>query len=187
MTDYAQTLAKLEEAVKAIADESLRRIAFERLLEHELSGGKTPSKKASAEHEPAERPARSRRANSKGRTISPAPIARDELKNLQISPVQDGLPSWATLGALDKYLWILEAAHRAKVDGLANVEISSLIYDVFKENHKTEQVGNLKTRIKTGHVRSVKIQCGKKKLNGYQILKGGVDHLKASAADGAKK
>lgn len=116
-----------------------------------------------------------------------APSTRDEIKNLQISPVQDGLPSWATLGALDKYLWILEAAHIGKVDGLANVEIGSLIYDVFKENHGSDQVANLKTRIKRGHVRSVKIQCGKKKLNGYQILKGGIDHLKESVADGAKE
>jgi len=37
MTEYADLLKKLEEDVSAIKDEGLRRIAFERLLQNELS------------------------------------------------------------------------------------------------------------------------------------------------------
>jgi hypothetical protein len=186
MTEYGEILKKLEEATKLISDESLRRIAFERLLEHELSGAKTPDKKLISKDESEERPSRAKRSKASRPAGDTASNIREEVKALQIFPDEEGLPPWNSLGALDKYLWMLEAAQKKKIDGLSCVEISSLIYDVFKENHQQEQVANLRTRIKRGHVRATKISCGDKKFAGYQILRGGTDQLKGLASERAK-
>jgi hypothetical protein len=185
--DYDGILKKLEEATKGISDEALRRIAFERLLEHELSAHKTPGKAKSPEGEPQERATRPRRLRGKASSSSPPSAVRESVKNLEISPDEQGLPAWNSLGALDKYLWILEAAHQKNVDGLTSGEIGLLIYETFKENHGPNQVSNLKTRIKQGHVRTTKIPSGSTTLAGYQILKGGIEHLQKLASDGSNK
>jgi hypothetical protein len=184
MTDYSETLKKLEEATKAISDETLRRIAFERLLEHELSGDKARTKGQITKDEPEGRVARPKRPKSRGSGGNPNSNIREEVNDLRLSPDEEGLPPWAPLGALDKYLWILEAAHKKNIDGLSCPETSALIYRVFRENHKPEQVANLKTRIKIAHVQPAKIHCGERHLAGYQILRGGIDHLKKLGSKG---
>jgi hypothetical protein len=186
MTDYSEILKKLETETKVISDDSLRRIAFERLLEHELSGGKSQNKKNPSAAKTTTPHTKAKRVNSRGNPTSAASSVRDEVSKFRLSPDEPELPKWGSLGALDKYLWVLEVANRNKVDGLTSVEISSLIYEAFKENHGPGQVSNLKTRIKQAHVRPVRIQCGAKKLTGYQILKDGIDHLKKLATDGGK-
>jgi hypothetical protein len=185
--DYDEILRKLEEVTKVISDESLRRIAFERLLEHELSAHKTSGRAKSPEGEPKERATRPRRQRGKASPAGPPPAVRESVKNLGISPDEEGLPAWNTLGALDKYLWILEAAHQKNVDGLTSGEIGLLINETFKENHGPNQVSNLKTRIKQGHVRTTKIPSGSTAVAGYQILKGGIEHLQKLASGGSKK
>jgi hypothetical protein len=187
MTDYVETLKKLEEATKVISDDALRRIAFEQLLRHELSGHKASGHTKSSAHKPGESAARSRRSRNKGAITGAPSLVRDSVKNLQVSPDESGLPAWNALGALDKYLWIIEAAHKKSIDGLTSGEISFLIYETFKENHATNQVNNLKTRIKQGHVRTAKIPSGSTTLAGYQILKGGIDHLHKLTSAGDKK
>jgi hypothetical protein len=186
MTDYAETLKKLEEATKFISDESLRRIAFDRLLEHELSGGKTLSKFSG--QPPDSTPlAKTKQTRNKASTVGSGSKIRDEVSSLQISSDEDGLIEWHALGNLEKYLYILEAADRKQIDGLTCTEISTLIYNNFKENHQVDQVSNLKTRIRKAHVRPVKIQIGQRKLMGYQILSKGKAQLKAEAAKDVKK
>jgi hypothetical protein len=190
MTDYAETLKKIEEATKVVADDSLRRIAFEQLLKHELSAHKSSARDKQLKEEPAEpeqSETRTRRVRNKGSAATASPSIREEVKQLQISPDEAGLTPWGPLGALDKYLWILEAAEKKHIDGLSVPEISALIFEIFREHHKPEQVGNIRTRIKRGHVRTIKIQSGTKNLAGYQILKGGKEHLKTQASAAADK
>jgi hypothetical protein len=182
MSDYSEMLKRLEEATKVISDDSLRKIAFERLLNHELSGGEKHSVPKPHKDLPEEPVVRTRRVRSKPSAAGPAPSVRNVVDALDISPDEASLPAWGTLSQLDKYLWILEAAHLKSVDGLSPAEISKLIYDVFKENHQTNQVNNIKTRIKRGHVRAVKVLSGSTNTTGYQILKGGIDHLRTLAS-----
>jgi hypothetical protein len=190
MTDYAETLKKIEEATKVISDDSLRRIAFEQLLKHELSPHKSPGRDKQLKEEPAapeESATKTRRVRNKGTAAGASPGIREEVKQLQISPAEEGLPPWGPLGALDKYLCIIEAAEKKHVDGLSAAEISWLIFEIFRDNHKPEQVGNIRTRIKRGHVRTIKIPSGTKKFAGYQILKGGKEYLKTQAATAANE
>jgi hypothetical protein len=188
MPDYSETLKRLEEATRVISDESLRRIAFERLLEHELSGSKPPSMREASKNDAVEHASQQpKRSRYKGKAASVSSGAREQVKALELSPDEKGLPPWSTLTSLDKYLWILEVANRNNIDGLTCPEISSLIYDAFKENHKPEQVSNLKTRIRVAHVRPVKIQLPDRELTGYQILRQGIEHLNKLAAEAAKK
>jgi hypothetical protein len=191
MTEYDDLLEKVEEATKKITDETLRRIAFERLLDHELalhSGTKSPHpRRADPVIIPSAIPKPAGKYKGKPAHANPASSVRDEVKNLSVSPDEHGLPPWGQLKVLDKYLWILEAAHLKGLDALTSAEISHLIFAVFRENQGTNKVKNLKTRIKATHVRLAKIQQTTGDLQGWQILKGGKDHLKNLVAAGAAK
>jgi len=85
---------------------------------------------------------------------------RQSVDDLKIDPTEANLPQWNGLKNLDKYLWTLEAASRQSVDGLTNREISHLIFETFRENQAIESVNNLKTRIKSGHVRLTDVALG---------------------------
>ena len=176
MTEYDELLKKVEKATENITNEDLRRIAFQRLLDHELT---LHGQRTQPPTPPAKTPAveRSRRSPTKSSRAGSAINLREEVKALGISPDESELPKWASLKALDKYLWILEAAHRKHIDGLTTAEIKAMIFNVFRENHDTNQVNNLKTRLKAGHVKVCRISIGSAQVEGLQILKGGKDHL----------
>lgn len=175
MTDYDSLLRKVENAVQSVSDEGLRRIAFDRLLSHELefqSERSTPQTQESPT-----RNARQSKPRNKPPSASQPSSGRQEVQNLDISPDDAGLPPWSSLGALDKYLWILEAAHKKGIEALSASEISGLIFKIFRESHGTNQVNNLKTRIRQQHVRTTK--------DGWQILKAGKERLQARASKDA--
>ena len=159
--------------------------------DHELalhSGTKSPHpRRADPVIIPSAIPKPAGKYKGKPAHANPASSVRDEVKNLSVSPDEHGLPPWGQLKVLDKYLWILEAAHLKGLDALTSAEISHLIFAVFRENQGTNKVKNLKTRIKATHVRLAKIQQTTGDLQGWQILKGGKDHLKNLVAAGAAK
>jgi hypothetical protein len=175
MRDYSELLKKVEEASKIVTDDSLRPIPFKELLRHELLHFKEDTGPQAHAH----------------RKNPPAAIeasgGSDITETLEISPDEPQLPHWSGLGKLDKYLWILEAAHRKGVDGLSATEISKLMYSTFRKSHTAAQVHNLGTRIKKGHVRTMNALRGVPKAPGFQILKGGSDHLKTLTAKKASE
>jgi hypothetical protein len=174
MAEYDEILQKIEQATRIITDEGLRRIAFEQLLKHELAGHVKDGDEPKPASEQLSRPAKPR---SRGSRATPASDIRPSVKSLGISPDEAGLPRWDSLGKLDKYLWILEAAHNKGIEGLTTAEISFLIFEVFRESHGANQVGNLATRIRKTHVRKASFSDGSATLSGWQILKAGKEHL----------
>ena len=170
-----------EDAVADMPEGSMKVKAFEVILSRLLDGadGHTRSR---------EHVVRSRKSKDAGAKANPPSSIREEVKKLEISPDENGLPPWGALGILDKYLWILEAAHKKNIDGLTNAEISALIYKVFKENLPSKSVGNLKTRIKKMHVRSADVLNGAITISVWQILKAGIEHLwNLTSPQGSKK
>jgi hypothetical protein len=181
-TEYDELLLKIEQATTVITDEGLRRIAFDLLLRHELAGHHGSTKKAVpkiGERTELTRPAKPRSRGS--RTASSSDI-RERVKSLGISPGEAALPRWSSLRQLDKYLWVLEAAHKKGMEGLTAPEISWLIFEIFRENHRSGQVNNLKTRIRNAQVQKKSFVDGSETLSGWQILKAGKEHLQELAS-----
>jgi hypothetical protein len=182
MIEYAELLKRLEETAKVVTDESLRGIAFEQLLKHELSVGNNLEGQTPPTKQIERQTVKRSKPKSKLPQATAASGIREGIRTLAISPDESGLPAWSSIGALDKYLWVLEAAHKKKVEILTASEISYLIFEIFRENHKTNQVNNLKTRIKKGQVRVAKQTEGSTTITGWQILNAGSQHLQALAS-----
>lgn len=182
MAEYEELLQKIEQATKVITDEGLRRIAFEQLLKHELAGHHASSDKGERKPPAREQISRPARQRGRGSQASTSSGVRERVRTLGISPDENGLPPWSSLVQLDKYLWILEAAHKKGIEGLTAAEISFLIFGVFRENHGTNQVNNLSTRIRKTHVRKATFSDGSATLSGWQILRAGKEHLQKLAS-----
>jgi|ERR1700677_1113903 len=185
MTDHQKILQSAEEASKVVQDPELRKIAFQEIIRSELqkAGGKDPAKPA-----PAPAPASPAKSAKPARTkpqgkITRAPGARDDVKNLDISPDEKDLPVWSSVGQdWKKFLWLLEAARDKGVDGLTAPELAYLADHIFRENFSAAQVNNLKKKIKGGFVRVVKLTIGDRNVDAWKILSNGIEELKKPAA-----
>jgi hypothetical protein len=182
MSEYDQLLQKIEQATKTISDETLRRIAFEQLLKHELAGHHKRNEEPEPQGPIRERVSRPARQRTRTSQVSVSSGVRESVKALGISPDEGGLPPWSSLGQLDKYLWILEAAHKKTIEGLTTTEISFLIFEIFRETHRPNQVNNLATRIRKAHVRKATFSDGSSQVTGWQILRAGKEHLQKLAS-----
>jgi len=183
MSDYDDILKRVEKAVAAVSDEGLRKIAFEHLLRRELEqqdkrGSSEQRNEARARRQPGARPvARAPKTEAKTQLA-----IRERVRGLQISTDQEGLPAWDSISNLEKYLWVLQAANTNGVDGLTSAEIKFLIAEVFRENHETNQINNLKTKLKSGHVHSSSLEEDKATFRVWKILRRGIQHLESLAA-----
>lgn len=184
MTEYAELAKKAEEAVKGVADEGLRRIAFDQILKQELSRLRETEDHREPHAGARQQGQRRRKPRGRNTQTSEPSGTREQVKNLALSTDEPGLPRWSALGQIDKYLWVLEAGHKKGIEGLTAAEIRHLIFATFRESHKANQVNNLATRLKQGHVRKVRLPEGS---HAWQILKGGKDHLKEVEAQASLK
>jgi hypothetical protein len=181
MSNLQVILKSAEEAVQAVTDPDLRKIAFQEVLRHRLaSDDASPVGPRPNDAAPSRKP--------KGRS-SPVPKAnsqttiRPEVTTLDLSPDETSLVPWGTLSAdWKKFCWILEAARQGNVDGLTNSEISHLIDKVFREGKAPEVVNNLKVQIKKGMVKSVVIRSGDRDYRVWKILAGGIREVTAKSA-----
>jgi hypothetical protein len=181
--EYSEILKRAEAAAAAITDQSLKSIAFDRLLEHELALLDAPPR--NREPKRITPTANTRKGRTSARTASGV---REDIERLRISPDADGLPPWNSLAVSDKYLWTLMAAKNAGVDGLTGPEISSLIFEIFRETHQSNQISNLKTKIRLGFVQLSKNRADNSNLMIWQILPKGIQHLQSLAVgQGSKK
>jgi hypothetical protein len=180
--EYSEILKRAEAAAATITDQSLKSIAFDRVLEHEFALIAAPRTRDPERITPT---GNARKGRTGPRTTSGA---REDVKRLRISPDGDGLPPWNSLTVSDKYLWTLMAAKNAGVDGLTGPEIGSLIFEIFRETHQSNQISNLKAKIRLGFVQLSKNASGNSSLMLWQILPKGVQHLQSLAVgQGSKK
>ena len=124
---------------------------------------------------------RVRKKGDKGGGLKqPERAIRPKVDTLDISPDEKGLPRWASISEnWKKYCWVLEAAHGKGVDGLTTTEISHLIEKVFREDHPGDSVANLRFHLKKSVVKSIKIEVGSRKYQGWKILNAGTKELMA--------
>ena len=185
MSNLQAILKSAEESVQTVADPDFRKIAFQEILRHRLRSDEAP------QGELRRRVTASSR-RPKGR-LSPMPKAsgqpavRPEVAALDLSPDEQGLVPWSSLTVdWKKFCWILEAAHRRKVEGLTNSEISHLLEKVFRESKVPEVVNNLKVQIKKAMVKSVLVKSGDREYRVWKILAGGAKEVTANAAAATK-
>jgi len=174
-------LKSSEESVQTVEDPELRKIAFQEVLRYQLRIDEPPPNKprqgaATKTGRPKGRPSPAPRANGQ-------PSIRPEVAALDLSPDESGLVPWGSLTVdWKKFCWILEAAHRKKVEGLTNSEISHLIEKIFRESKAPEVVNNLKVQIKRAMVKSVIIKSDDREYRVWKILAGGAKEVTAKAA-----
>jgi len=188
MTDHQKILQLAEEAAKVVQDPDLRKIAFQEVVRSELQKADA-RQPGHSEKETPDSPTnikvhrnKTQRSRSQSK-ITRAVGTRDEVRNLDISPDEPGLPSWSSISQdWIKFCWILEAAVRKDVDGLTSPEISYLVDHIFRENYSPAQVNNLKKKIGGGFVRVVKLTVGDRKVDAWKILSAGTAQLKKPAA-----
>jgi hypothetical protein len=184
MIDYKKMLEAAEEAAKVVQDPELRKIAFQEVLKHELSGAK--------EHKsPTDKAKTAPQSNPSGKTKGKRKRAtgvRPEVKSLDMSPAEKGLPSWKDL-SMDylKFLWVLEAARLKKVEALTSSEISHLIEAVFRQHFRPKVINNLKKKVPDRLVRVVSVDMDGKNVDAWKILDDGTREVnKPPATDKAK-
>jgi len=178
MTDHKKMLETAEEAAKAVQDPELRKIAFQELLKHEL-GALRGDKKHKSSGNTSRVAAKGSNASGKGKgKRKRATGIREEVKALDISPAEKGLPSWKDLPMdWQKFLWVLEAARLKKVDALTSSEISHLIETIFRQHYRAKVINNLKKKIADRFVRVVSIDMGGKSADAWKILDDGTKQL----------
>lgn len=184
MSNLQAILKSAEESVQTVADPDLRKIAFQEVLRHRLRSDEAPQDELRQRVTSISR-------RPKGRSPTPKasgqPAIRPEVAGLDLSPDEQGLVPWSSLTVdWKKFCWILEAAHRRKVEGLTNSEISHLIDKVFRESKAPEVVNNLKVQIKKAMVKSVLVKSGDREYRVWKILAGGAKEVTANAVAATK-
>lgn len=181
MSNLQAILKSAEESVQVVKDPELRKIAFHEILRSLLKPEDAPPAEpqqgsSATTRRPKGRPSPAPKANGQ-------PSIRPEVAALDLSPDESGLVPWGSLTVdWKKFCWILEAAHRKKVEGLTNSEISHLIEKIFRESKAPEVVNNLKVQIKRAMVKSVIIRSGEREYRVWKILAGGAKEVTAKAA-----
>ena len=175
------------ECPEASVEPILSRLAefLPKLRDHAEPGSRHPVSHPPAPH--TEQPESKRQANppngsaeggrKRGAAALRAPGAldtRQEVQNLQLNVDEPGLLAWGSLGKdWKKYLWILEAARKRKIDGLSNSEISYLMDKTFRESRAPKVVNNIKQKIKDRFVQPINVTAEGKTYSVWRILADG--------------
>jgi hypothetical protein len=181
MSNLHEILKSAEEAVQAVNDPDLRKIAFQEVLRHRLRSDEVIPDKPG--RRTAVIPSRPKARASSAARPSNQPAIRPGVAALDLSPDEDGLVPWGSLSVdWKKFCWILEAARLKKVDGLTNSEISHLIDRVFRESKAPEVVNNLKVQIKNGMVKPFVAKSEDRDYRVWKILASGIKEVTAKPA-----
>lgn len=181
MSNLQAILKSAEESVQTVEDHDLRKIAFQEVLRYQLRSDEASPDKLRRGAAASSRKTTGR--SSPAPKASSQPAIRPEVAALDLSPDERGLVPWGNLSAdWTKFCWILEAAHRRKVEALTNAEVSYLIDKIFRESKSAEVVNNLKVQTRKGMVKSVIIRSGDREYRGWKILAGGAKEVTTKAA-----
>ncbi|MDD5491544.1 MAG: hypothetical protein PHV60_02550 [bacterium] len=147
MEDVKQKLMDLENQVSSIKDPELRKIAFSKLLEQGL--GIVDTKKAVKQGQKVKG---EKKSKSQSEYYSDTMI-RDEVKSMNITGVQEGLPKFKQCKSKqDCYLWIIAYAKHLDIDGLNNHEIAYILTKKLVKSTKYSTVYGIRSRVKEGVV-----------------------------------
>ena len=176
MEDLKEQLRGFEEQVAVIKDSALRRIAFERLLETILPASRQLS--PSRRHAKLPRVGRVQtqtKAKSKNKVkeyYSEAQI-REAVKKLALGGFVKTLPPFKTVKKdWERYLWILTAAKKHKIEGLNNHEIAYLMTKRLYRPTKYSTANNIHKKVSTGQI------CLDPETERWVITPSGEAHLK---------
>ncbi len=182
MKDYKEIISKVEVAVKDIKDETLKKIAFERLLEHELlmnSDANSHMLKSSGQSSSptGEEKETTKKAKKKKSTYT-GPFNIDTVRNEVKTAFQDltanpqgQVPFDSFKQKFEKFLWVLEFGRKKGVAAMTNNEIAFVLSEKLAQPVTDKQVNNLKQKLKDGLVQVWEID-GKK---AWKIVQDGIN------------
>ncbi len=145
-------LLQLEDQVAAIKDATLRRIAFEKLLETivQPQGPAGPHRRKKKQKSSAEANVRSK-GKSKASAFYSLGQVREPVQKLTLTGNIRGLPNFKVCGKdWEKYLWVLAAAKQNKIEGLNNHEIAYLLTKRLYRSTKYSTVNNIHKKVGAG-------------------------------------
>jgi len=174
--DLKEKLIGFEEQVAVIKDSALRRIAFERLLEtilpasQQLSPSRGHAKLPTVGRVQTQTKAKSK--NKVNEYYSESQL-REEVKKLVLGGFVKALPQFKNVKKdWERYLWILAAAKKHKIEGLNNHEIAYLMTKRLYRSTKYSTVNNIHKKVSTGQV------CLDPETQRWVITPSGEDQLK---------
>lgn len=146
MEDLKQKLQQLEEQVSAIKNPNLKKVAFEKLLEHSFpkTTGRMPKGNKQKRSSKAKR--------SVSAYYSEAQID-ESVHNLNVTGICAGLPKFRSCKQkIDAYLWVIAYAKKHKVEGLNNHEIAFIMTKRLDKTTKYSTVNGIRRKLKYGLV-----------------------------------
>ncbi|MBI2338774.1 MAG: hypothetical protein HYU99_00160 [Deltaproteobacteria bacterium] len=149
MEDVKQKLLELESQVSSIKDATLRKVAFEKLLDHTFA---TLSSKMS----PTKVKVKTRRVKGKKSSTNlyySESMIRDDIKKMNVGGTLKGLPNFKECKSkIDGYLWILAYGKTHKIDGLNLHEIAYILSKKLFRTTKYSTVFGIRRKVKDGLV-----------------------------------
>lgn len=148
MEDMKLKLSELEKQVSLIKDPNLRKVAFERLLDHSIGlvAKKKPLKKLG-------------KTKSLGKKRKPTNLyysdtkMRDPVKRMHVVGKLQGFPPFNKCKSkIDAYLWVLAYAKGKKIAGLNNHEIAFILTKKLYKQTKYSTVYGIRRKVKEGFV-----------------------------------
>lgn len=154
MKDYKTIVKEVVEATESIKDESLKEIAFQKLLEHSLDPhAESVSKKADGSSTK-----RVKGSINKKRSTSPAvrdKAVREKVKSA-FTDVTPNMPGIKPLSSLkqkwEKYVWVLVVAKKKGIEVMTNNEIAYVLSEKFSVGATEKTVNNLTFKVESGFV-----------------------------------
>jgi hypothetical protein len=171
-------LAQLESQVAAIKDTTLRRIAFEKLLDSivqptaisRISGAQKKQKGS------AIKATKKSGVRNKASAFYSVNQVREVVQKLTLTGTVNGLANFRDIGTGWKsYLWVLAAAKRSKIDGLNNHEIAYILTKRLYKPTKYSTVNNIHKKVGSGFV------CQDPETQRWMITPDGETHLMSVA------
>jgi len=173
MDSLKQKLSELEDQVSSIKDPSLKKIAFEKLLETNLGGANLSRKRSSHGHS-SKRTQKSKSGRKPTNPYYSENQIREEVKHLNVVVMLSGFPKFKDCKSkMDSVMWILQFAKEKKVDGLNNHEIAYILTKHLFKQTKYTTVNNIRKKAKEGFV----IKEPGTEL--WRITPDGADYLKS--------
>lgn len=146
MDEIRSRLSDLEVQVSSIKDPALRKIAFEKLLEHSLggTGKKKAVKTVSATKSPKKKASNQYYSES---------MVGDPVKRMNITGSLVGFPSFKNCKSkIEAYLWVLAYAKSHKIKELNNHEIAYILTKKLYKPTKYSTVYGIRKKVKEGLV-----------------------------------
>jgi hypothetical protein len=177
-TELKDKLLQLENQVSVVKDATLRRIAFEKLLDGVVGlqnrGASSRGKRPERSNIP---PGRSGRIKSKASAFYSVGQVREPVQKLALTGTSKGLPNFKVCRKdWEKVLWVLDAAKRSKIDGLNNHEVAYLLTKRLYKPTKYSTVNNVRKKVGSGLV------CLDPETQRWLITPDGEEHLASLTA-----